>query len=136
MRATPMMTATPSRNQLYFGESFTIDLTITPPEALADLDIEASGPPGYQISAPKSAMPSSLGAGSSYTVVYEVTPPASGHATTENYRIVFNVKYRHAAASSNEPQMWQSVEVPFTITFSRTKFYIWAMVGLFYGLVH
>lgn len=134
MRAIQMITATPSRNQLYFGDApFTIDLTITPPEALADFDIEASGPPGFQITAPKKSMPSGLGAGSSYTVVYEVTPPASGHATTENYRIVFNVKYRHAAASSGESQMWQSVEVPFTVTFSRAKFYVWAMVGLFVG---
>jgi len=133
MMATQMITASPSRQQLYFGAPFTIDLTITPPETLADLDVEASGPPGYQISAPKSAMPSSLGAGSSYTAVYEVTPPASGHSTTETYRIVYNVKYRHASASSSEPQMWQSVEVPFTITFSRSRFYFWAMAGLFIG---
>ena len=44
-----MITATPSRNQLYFGAPFTIDLTITPPEALADFEVEASGPPGFQI---------------------------------------------------------------------------------------
>jgi hypothetical protein len=126
-----MITATPSRNQLYFGAPFTIDLTITPPEALADFEVEASGPPGFQITAPKKSMPSGLGAGSSYTMVYEVTPPTSGYATTENYRIVFDVRYRHAAGPSGEPQMWQSVEVPFTVTFSRAKFYFWAMVGLF-----
>jgi hypothetical protein len=133
MRATQMITATPSRNQLYFGAPFTIDLTITPPEALADFDVEAAGPPGFQITPPQKSMPSGLRAGSSYTVVYEITPPASGYATTENYRIVFNVNYRHAGASSGEPQMWQSVEVPFTVTFSRAKFYFWAMAGLFVG---
>jgi hypothetical protein len=133
MRATQMITAKPSRSQLYIGAPFTIDLTITPPEALADFDIEASGPPGFQITAPKKSMPSSLGAGSSYTVVYEVTPPASGHVTTEKYRVVFNVKYRHATASPGEPQMWQSLEIPFTVTFSRQKFYFWTIVGLFVG---
>jgi hypothetical protein len=133
IRAAQMITATPSRNQLYFGAPFTIDLTITPPEAVEDFDVEAAGPPGFQITPPKKSLPRGLGAGSSYTVVYEITPPTSGHATTENYRIVFNVRYRHANASSGEPQMWQSVEVPFTVTFSRAKFYFWAMAGLLVG---
>jgi hypothetical protein len=88
---------------------------------------------GFQITPPKKPMPESLGAGSSYTVVYEIKAPPSGHAATENYRIVFNVRYRHANASSGEPQMWQSVEVPFTVTFSRGKFYFWAIAGLFVG---
>jgi hypothetical protein len=133
MTAAQMMTAKPSRNQLYVGAPFMIDLTITPPEAVADLDVEAAGPPGFQIAPPKKSMPSRLGAGSSYTAVYEITAPPSAHATTENYRIVFNVRYRHANASSGEPQMWQSVEVPFTVTLSRWKFYFWAIAGLFVG---
>jgi len=133
MNASQMLTATASRSQLYFGAPFTIDLTITPPEALADFDIEAAGPPGFQITSPPKPMPRGLGPGSSYTVVYQITPPASGHATTESYRIVFNVTYRHATAPPVEPPMWQSVEVPFTITFSRVKFYFWTLAGLLVG---
>jgi hypothetical protein len=133
MQASQLLTATASRSQLYFGGPFTIDLTITPPEALADFDIEAIAPPGFQITHPPKPMPGGLGPGSSYTVVYQVTPPASGYATTEKYRIVFNVTYRHATTSSVEPPMWQSVEVPFTVTFSRAKFYFWTLVGLFVG---
>ena len=132
MAADPMLAATPSRNQLYWGVPFTIDLRIAPQEAVADLAIEAAGPPGFQIALPKNP-PDSLGSGASYTAVFVITPPRSGHATTEHYRIVFNVRYRHATSSSGEPQMCESVEVPFTGTFSRGWFYFWAMVGLFVG---
>jgi len=53
MAADPMLAATPSRNQLYWGVPFTIDLRIAPQEAVADLAIEAAGPPGFQIALPK-----------------------------------------------------------------------------------
>jgi hypothetical protein len=131
--ATEMLTATPSRHQLYFGAAFAVDLTITPPEAVKDLTVEASGPLCFQISPLKNQVPNRLGSGSSYTAVYEIVPPSAGHATTEQYTIVFNVSYRHDAASSSEPKIWQSVGVPFTMTFSRAKFYFWAITGLFVG---
>jgi hypothetical protein len=131
--AQQMIKATPSRTQLYWGKPFTIDLTITPPERVAELEVVPDWPPGFKITPPKKSMPSALGAGSSYTVVYEITPPTQGFATTEKYRIVFNVGYRHATASSGEPLIWQSVEVPFTGTFSREKFLVWAVVGLLVG---
>jgi hypothetical protein len=128
-----MLTVKPSRNQLYWDVPFTIDLTITPPEAVADLAIEVAGPPCFKIAPPKNPIPSSLGSGSSYTAVYVIKPPRSGHATTEHYTIVFNARYRHATPSSAEPQMSQSVEVQFTGTFSRPKFYFWAIAGLLFG---
>jgi len=131
--ATQMVTATPSRTQLYLEVPFTIDLTITPPEAVGALEVVATSPSGFQISAPKNPMPNALGAGSSYTAVYEITPPREAHATTEHYRVVFNVKYRHATPSLGETDMWQSVEVPFNVTFSRDKFYFWGMAGLILG---
>lgn len=133
IRAQQMIKATPSRAQLYWGKTFTIDLTITPPEPVADLEVVPDWPPGFEIKPLKKPTPSTLGAGSSYTVVYEIIPPASGHATTETYRIVFNVGYRHANGSTSEPLIWQSVEVPFTGTFSREKFLCWAVVGLLVG---
>jgi hypothetical protein len=131
--ATQMVTATSSRNQVYLGKPFTIDLTVTPPEAITDFAIESAGPPGFDIMCPKKPIPDSLGSGSSYTAVYKITPPPEGHATTERYRIVFNVKYRRVAAPPGEPQMWQSAEVPFTVAFTREWFYLWAIVGLFVG---
>jgi len=133
LRAQPMIKATPSRSQLYWGKTFTIDLTITPPEPMADLEVVPDWPPGFEIKPLKKPTPSRLGAGSTYTVVYEIIPPASGHATTETYRIVFNVGYRHATGSTSDPLIWQSVEVPFTGTFSREKFLCWAVVGLLVG---
>src|SRR5580658_9530705 len=132
LRGAPMVTATPSRNQVYLGSPFTVDLTISPPEAVSDLTVEPAGPKGFEIVRRKGAVSQSLGPGSNYTEVYEITPPPSGHATTEIYRIVFNVGYNHAAAP-NEPKMWQSVEVPLTLSFSRQQFCIWGVVGLLLG---
>lgn len=135
--AGQMIVATPSRNQLYAGAPFTIDLTITPPEAIKDLEVEPVGPNGFQItqtlSLPKKPTPSVLGPGGSYTAVYEITPPRKVHATTERYSIIFNVSYRHSSASENEPLMWQSLAIPFTVTFSREAFYFWGITGLFVG---
>ena len=131
--ATQMVTATSSRNQVYLGKPFTIDLTVTPPEAVADFAVETGGPPGFEIAPPEKPMPNGLGPGSSYTAVYKITPPLSAHVTTEHYKIVFNVRYRHAGAPPSELQMWQSVEVPFTVAFTRERFYLWAIVGLFVG---
>ena len=138
-----LLTAKASRHQLYWGAPFTINVTIAPPEALADVKIEVIYPPGFRGKPASTAIPTSLAAGSAYTSEYDVTPPSSGHATTETYSIVFNVGYRHAVAgerdnrearsASLEPEMWQSVEVPFTATFSREKFYVWTILGLFIG---
>jgi len=138
-----LLTATPSRHQLYWNKPFTIDLTVAPPESLADFEISVTCLPGFFAEQLNAAMPGRLAAGSSYTAKYEITPPSSGHATTETYSIVFNVGYHHGAPDggdareqhvfSLEPKMWQSVEVPFTATFSREKFYAWAIAGLFVG---
>jgi hypothetical protein len=144
--ATPgsqLLSAKASRQQLYWGAPFTIDVTIAPPETLADFKIEVIYPPGFQGKPASTAIPTSLAAGSTYTLEYDVTPPSSGHATTETYTIVFNVGYRHAVrgerdnrearSASLEPEMWQSLDVPFTATFSREKFYVWTILGLFFG---
>jgi hypothetical protein len=128
-----MVAASPSRSQIRLGETFTIELTVTPPENIDALVVECVVPTGFTVMPPAKPVPSNLRVGSSYTTFYEITPPSRGHSTTETYGVLFNIKYKHADPAAGDQYMFQSVSLPFSMVFNRTHFYFWGILGLTAG---
>ena len=128
-----MVAAIPSRSQIRLGETFTIGLTVTPPENIKSLVVECVVPTGFTVGRPATPVPSDLPVGSSYATSYDITPPSRGHSTTEVYRILFNIKYKHADHAAGDQYMFQSVDLPFSMVFNRRHFYFWGILGLSAG---
>ncbi len=136
--AAPMVTAESSTVQVRKGQDFKVYLAVTAQESIKDLHISIISPIGFDAKLEGEQVPGVLESGSSYTIVYEVTPPSTqesaGGDTRERKRFVFNLAYT-AQVDGSAHQLRQSLELPVDYSTSPVLYMICGVLGAILGNV-
>ena len=136
--AAPMVIAESSTAQVRKSQEFKVYLKITAQESIQDLHISLFAPLGFVVRPPAEGIPAALESGSSYTVVYSITPPSvwesAGGDTRERKRFVFNLDYT-AQVDGARRQQRQSLELPVDYSTSPILYMVCGILGAILGNV-
>jgi len=138
----PTLTARSSTAQIRKEQDAKLYFSIAAQEGMREIDVSLTPPSGFTVTLETKQVPAELETGSTFTVVYTVTPPgragffqpySPGSDTREDKTFVFNVGYSVPGSDGGKRRLHQAVELTVDYSIAPRLYLALGVLGVILG---